>query len=178
MRIALTGRSFEEMLQQTKKGTTEEKLAAINKIFESSDVDFIYHLSPLNKLYLSLDKKGETKEYLNHLVALAYAKAEDYFLEDEYEKACEEFAKIAKNKYITTTDKQMALFTAGRLLAESGSKEFIKIQDYLKQAYDLDAESEIAGEIKAALDRVQMILDGEGDELPPQSEGESETSQN
>ncbi len=165
--------AFEENLAKIKVGTKEEKMAAINEICESTNTEYFYHLTPLNKLYLSLDKTNETENYLNHLVALAYAKAEDYYLEEDYEKACEEFAKLAKNKYITNDDRQMALFTAARLLAQSGSKDLNKIKDYLKQSYDLNPESELAGELKITLSRIQMMIDGEGDEAPL-TEGEGE----
>lgn len=169
--------AFEESLAKIRTGSKEEKLAAINQICETTNTEYFYHLSPLSKLYLSLDKTNETENYLNHLIALANAKAEDYFLDNEYEKACEEFAKIAKNKFISDEDRQMALFTAGRLLAESGSQNLNKIKEYLTQAYELNTESELGGQLKIMLSRLQMYMEGEGDEVPPQAQAETDSAE-
>ena len=164
--------TFDELIEKTKTGSKSEKLEAINKIVEITDPSVAYHLTPLNKLYLSLDKKNETGECLKHLIALAYAKAEDFFLDDEAEKASEEFVKLTKNKILTDEDKQLAFYTAGYLLASSGSDDLEKIMSYFKQAYEINPESGAAQNIKMSMDYVQRLIDGEGDDLPPQEESQ------
>ena len=151
---------FEETLAKSKKGTKEERLAAIDELFDNTEPMLTYHLSPLNKLYLSLDKKNESGQYLKHLIALTYAKATDFFMDNEAEKGCEEFAKLVKDKNLTDDDKQMALYTAGYLLAQSGSDNFTKIRDYFEQAYNINPESEAGQSIKMSLDYVQTLVDG------------------
>lgn len=157
---------FESKVERTKTGSKEERLAAINEIFNETDPGLVYHLSDLNKLYLSLDKDNSTGECAKHLSALVYARANDFLLEGKAEKASQEFEKLAKNKFLSDSEKQMSLYTAGYLLASSGSKDLKKIQAYLQKAIDIDPESEEAQNIKAVLTQVQMMIDGEGDELP------------
>lgn len=168
---------FEENLAKIKSGTKEERLAAIDEIFDNTEISVVHHLSPLNKLYLSLDKENANGQYLKHIIALTRAKAVEHFLENEIEKASEEFAELAKDKNLTDEDKQMALYTAGHFLAQSGSGDFEKIRDYFQQSYDACPDSENAQNIKLALDYVQMIVDGAFDEnAETEAETEAETS--
>lgn len=155
---------FDELLEKTKTGTTEEKLAAINEIVENTDPSVSYHLTPLNKLYLSLDKGNKTGDSLKHLIAITYAKAEDHFLDNEPEKASEEFVKLSKNKILSEEDRQIAFYTAGYLLASSGSNNLEKILSYFQKAYDINPESEAAKNIKISLDYVKAMIENEGDE--------------
>lgn len=156
--------AFDEKLAKTKTGTTEERLAAINEIFDQTEPGVAYHLKPLNKLYLSLDKNNSSGECAKHLIALAYAAAEDFYIEDQPQKASEEFAKLAKNKFLSAEEKQMAFYTAGYLLAQSGSTEYETVKDYFTKAYDAAPESDDAQNIQMAINYVQMMIDGEGDE--------------
>lgn len=164
---------FEETLARTKTGTTEERLDAINEIFDSTEPALAYHLTPLNEMYLSLDKGNASGQSSKHIIALAYAKAEDFFLDDEPQKASDEFARVAKNKVLTADERQMAYYTAGYLLAQSGSTEFAKIKDYFNKAYDAAPDSEEAANIKIAITYIQMMIDGEGDDAPSYDDGET-----
>lgn len=161
---------FEEELAKTKKGTKEERISAINEIFDNTEPMLSYHLRPLNELYLSLDKKNDSGQYLKHLIALTYTKATDYFMDNETENGCEEFAKLVKDKNLTEDDKQMALYTAGYLLAQSGSENLEKIRGYFQQAYEVNPESENGKNIKMSLDYVQTLIDGEGDDSSNKTE--------
>ena len=173
-----TIQTFDELLAKTKSGTKQEKLEAINKIIEISDPSVAYHLTPLNRLYLSLDKNNESGDCLKHLIAIAYANAEDFFIDEQPEKASEEFVKLSKNKILTEEDKQLALYTAGYLLASSGSDNLEKILSYFQQSYDINPETEAAQNIKMSLDYVKMMIEGEGDESGVnQSSSSAEESQ-
>lgn len=158
--------SFEALVAKTKTGTTEERLSAINEIFDKTEPALTYHLAPLNSLYLSLDKNNASGESAKHLIALTYAKAEDFYLDEHPEKACEEFVKLAKNKILSPSDQQMAYYTAGYLLIQSGSEDLEKIKGFFQKAIEVDPESEEAKNIQMAMNYVQMIIDGEGDDAP------------
>ena len=155
---------FEELLAKTKKGTNEERLEAINQIFEKTEPSLTSRLTPLSKLYISLDKNNESGKSSNHLISLAYSAATEFFMDGEIQKACAEFEKLAKNKILTDEEKQMAYYTAGYLLASSGSTEFEKVKNYFQKAYDTAPESEAAPQLKIFLSQIQMMIDGEGDE--------------
>ena len=157
---------FEETLAKTKTGSTEERLAAINEIFDNAEPAVAALLSDLNKLYLSLDKNNASGESSKHLIALTYATAQEFFMEEQPEKASNEFVKLAKNKILTDSEKQMSYYTAGYLLIQSGSNDYKTVQEYLKLAYDANPESEEAQNIQMAINYVQTLLDGEGDDLP------------
>ena len=175
--VADTIESFEEKLAKTKSGSKEERMKAINDIVDGTDPAISYHLAPLNELYISLDKNNESGESLKHLIALTYAKATDYFLEGEPEKGSDEFAKIVDNKILSEEDKQMAWYTAGFLLTQSGSRNYAKIKEYYQNAYDIAPESELGNSLKATMNYLQMLIDGEGDDgisYEPQGKDESE----
>lgn len=164
---------FDELLGKTKSGSNQERLAAINEIFDSTSTDLVYHLTPLNKLYLSLDKKNETGECAKHLFALSYAKAQDFFLSNEIEKACAEFETLAKNKMLKDFERQVAFYTAAFVLIQSQSNDYEKIRDYLQKSYDAAPDTEEAQTIKGSITQVQMMIDGEGD-IPEQEMGPAE----
>jgi hypothetical protein len=157
-------REFKENLAAIKNGTKEEKLEAIDKIYEKTPPTLTYHIRDLSEKFLSLDKNNETGKYLKHAISLTYAKAQEYFMKGEEEKGCDEFIKLAENKNLTDDDRQMAYYTAGYLLASSGSQNFEKIIGYFKQSYEINPESESASNIKMSIDYVQTLIDGEAAE--------------
>ena len=159
-----TIRNFEELLAKTKNGSTESRLEAINQIVEITEPSFAYQLMPLNELYISLDKKNKTGKVLNHLVALTYSKAIELSIDNEIEKAAEEFVKLTKNKILTDDDKQMAFYTAGYILAQGGSENFEKILEYFQKAYEIAPESEAGQNIKMSIEKVQELINGENEE--------------
>ena len=164
---------FDEEIAKIYTGTKEEKLATINNFLKNTDQETVALLRPLNELYISLDKKRETPEYKSHLIAITYAKAQDYLMDNNVDMACKEFEDLSKNKALDDGDRQIALYTAGYVLAQSGSDDKQKIYDYLQKAYDIAPESEEAQQIKIALTQVKMMIDGEGD-IPAQEMGPAE----
>lgn len=158
-----TVKEFDELLEKTKKGTKEEKLAAINEIVDKTDEQVLLHLAPLNKLYLSLDKKNQTESYTKHLFLYTNAKACEQFFDNEPEKASEEFVKLSKNTILKAEEKQEALYTAGYLLSLGGSEDLRKILSYFQEAYDIAPESEAAQVLKQYITQIKMLIDGEGD---------------
>ena len=161
---------FDENLAKTQTGTKEERLQAINDIYEHTNPQLVYHLTPLNQLYLSLDKNNESGNCSRHLFAISYAKCFDFMLDNEQQKVPEEFASLAKNKLLSAEEKQMAFYNAGYFLAQSGSTDYEKIKDYFQKAYDAAPETEEAATLQTAITRLQMMIDGEGDELTQESE--------
>ncbi|WP_407428090.1 thioredoxin family protein [Treponema sp.] len=155
---------FEDSIAKTKTGTKEEKLAAIEELYNMTDEEDLYHLCPLNELYVSLDKNNESGNTLKHLIAIANKKAVDYFTAGESEKGAEEYVKLTKNKILTDDDKQMAYYSAGYFLASSGSQNLAKIREYFQKGYEINPDSEVGKQLKIFIDYVQMMIDGEGDE--------------
>lgn len=167
-----TIKEFDDLLEKTKKGTKEEKMAAIDEIVDKTDKQVLLHLAPLNKLYLSLDKNNETESYTKHLFLYTNAKACEQFFANEPEKASEEFVKLSKNKILTDEDKQEALYTAGYLLSIGGSEDLRKILSYFQEAYDIAPESEAALVLKQYITQIKMLIDGEGDIPNKQADAE------
>ncbi|MBQ9282865.1 MAG: thioredoxin family protein [Treponema sp.] len=169
---------FDELIEKTQKGSTEERLEAINQIFDNTKPNFIYLLSPLGKLYLSLDKNNKSGQCSKYLFTLAYSKGQDYFLDNQPEKASKEFETLAGNKLLADYEKQIAYYTAGFLMVQSQSTDYATIMDYFQKAYDASPDTEEAAQIKQDIQRVRMIMEGEGDELPPSGEEAETPAQN
>jgi len=167
-------KDFEDKLAKTKIGSVEERLNAIDELFNATDVSQITHLKDLSEQVLKLDKKNEYGFYINHAISLAYTNAQEFILDGNEEKGSEVFEKLSHDKNFNNDDKQMALYTAGYMLIQVGSTNYEKILGYFRQAYEIDPESESGQGIKTAMDFVQMQIDGEGDDLAENLTTESE----
>ena len=179
--------AFDELLEKTRTGSDEDRLKAIDELYDKTKTSITMPLAELNKLYISLDKENKSGQLPKHLISLAYSKAEDYILNDEPKKAAEEFAKLAKNKLLSNSDRQMSFYTAGYLLVQNGQKDLELVKSYLQKAIDVDPESEESKQIKMELDYVQSMIDGSEEKsseildapgTAPASESASNASQN
>lgn len=142
---------FDSYLAKIEKGSKDEKIAAIDAIYEMTDPFLRYHISDLSKKLIYLDRNNETGLCGKHILALAYAKATDAYLNNTPEKASEEFALTAQNKLLLPIEKQQSFYLAAYLLAQNGSTDYPKIKDYFQSAYNAAPESEEAAQIKAMI---------------------------
>lgn len=135
---------YENILTSAKKGKKEDRLTAINKLFEVTDPQLRYLLEDFSAEYVKLDKKNETEMVGAHVVAIANAHAVRAYLNGDPLAASEAFAKAASNKFLLPDQKQQCFYTAGYLFAQSGSTDENKVLEYFQKAYEAAPESPYA----------------------------------
>lgn len=151
---------FDEDMTAIKKSKGLDKINAINDFFDSTPVDYRYFLTGLCQLLVDTDKKNESGLVGKHLVVIANNKAVDYFLNQNPGAASDEFISVAENPLLSPDERQQTYYTAGYLLAQSGSIQYGKIKDCFQKAYDADPSSEYAPKI---LEMVQLAADREAE---------------
>lgn len=152
---------YENILASARAGKTEDRLAAINKLFDRTEPQLRYLLTDLSSDYIKLDKKNRTGMVGAHVVAIANAHAVQAYLDQEPLAASEEFAKAAQSKYLEPDQKQQCYYTAGYLLAQSGTTDYAKVKEYLQEAYNAAPESAYAATIQSMI-RMMEENYGEG----------------
>ena len=162
--------AFEGDMAKIKKARGVEKAQAIDAFFEKTPVDYRYFLTGLCKSLVEADKKNESGLVGKHLLVIANNKAVDYFLDQNPTAASDEFIAVAENELLLPDDRQQAYYTAGYLLAQSGSIQYGKIKDCFQKAYDANPTSEYADKIK---EMVQLAAEREAEFEKMMKESES-----
>ncbi len=160
---------YENTLASARTGKTEDRLAAINRLFELTDPQLRSLLTPFSQEYVKLDKKDKTGMVGMHVIAIANAKALQHYLDQDALSASEEFARVATSKYLSAEQKQMAYYTAGYLYAVSGETDYAKVKDYFQKSYDAAPESKDAESIKSMM-RMMEERYGETEPAEPAAE--------
>ena len=140
--------SFDNLLAATAKGSKSEKVQAIDALFEAAAPQLRQVLTPLSEQLVKLDPKNESGFVGKHVIAIANAKAIRAYVQQDPETASAEFVKAGDNQYVSAEDRQGAYYTAGYLLAQSGSQDYQAIKDLFQKSYDAAPESEHAAQIK------------------------------
>ena len=164
---------FDGDLERIKKARGVEKARAIDEFFEKTPLDYRYFLSDLCMELVDADKKDETALVGKHLLVVANNRAVDRFLDQNPEGASDEFIAVAENKRLSGDERQQAYYTAGYLLAQSGSVQYGKIKDCFQKAYDAAPESEYAEKIKEMVQlaaereaEFEQMLNGQSQDAP------------
>ena len=155
---------YENTISAARSGKTEDRLAAINRLFEKTDPQLRYLLADFCSDYIKLDKKNSTGMVGSYVVALANSNAVQHYLDQDPLAASEEFATAAKSKFLEPEQKQQCFYTAAYLFASSGTDDAVKVKDYLQKAYDVAPDSEYAESI---LSMMRMMEEKYGESAEP-----------
>ena len=145
---------FNAKVAKAWNGTKDERIEAINAIFDSSDFQHQYFLTDLSKALVKLDKDNASNTVGKHLIAIANAETIDALLAEDFVAASKISAKVAKNKFLTPDEKQLQYYSAGYMLTQSGSTDYPAIKKYFVAAYDANPESENAEQIKSLIAKI------------------------
>lgn len=172
--------AFEEAYAKTTEGSNEEKVQAIDALFELVDPRQTYLFTPLAQQVLTLDPKNKTGLVGKYVLAVADAQATDAAMNNDPQAMVDVFAEAAKNKYLNADEKQQAYYYAGYFLAGSGSPDYDLIKEYVQKSYDAAPTSERAPQIAQLLEVIdQRIADiaGMGEDMQQASEAQADGSQ-
>lgn len=171
---------YENILASAQKGKKDDRLVAINKLFDRTEPQLRYLLTDLSADYIKLDKKNSTGMVGAHIVAIANAHAVQAYLDQDPLAASEEFAKAAQSKYLDSDQKQQCYYTAGYLLAQSGTTDYAKVKEYLQEAYDAAPESSYASTIQSMIRMMEEnygegLFSGDGQEEDDSNDSSSQS---
>ncbi len=154
---------FDELVEKAKSGTKEEKIDAINTLFNITSYDRNYALCHFAEDFIKLDPENSSGKVFEYLQCIAYKNSFDRLYEGDVVGAGEEFAKIAENPVLKPREKQDAYFSAAYYLASANYNDYALIKDYLERAYTADSNSELAPTILSAINQVEMAIAGYSD---------------
>lgn len=146
-----------KLFEKADKGTSLEKVNAINDIYDTTRAERRILLKDYIKQVPELDKTNRTGLVGKFILAAAEVDAFNYYNEGDILKAAKAYADAANKKFLEPADIQNAYLTAAYLLASAGSQDFDYILTYFKQALDAAPESALAPEIQKNYELIQTI---------------------
>ena len=125
-----------EKVSASKKGSSEERIKAIDELYEMTDPAYKVFLSELYDVVIDLDKNDKTGLLSKYLVAHANSLSTSYFMEGKIDEAVNELLEICKNKYLSQEDRQQSYYMAAYLYAMSGDTNLERMSDLLQKSID------------------------------------------
>lgn len=148
---------FNKLFAATEEGTSLDKVAAIDTVFEATDATHRVLLSDLARQVPKLDKVNRTGLVSKYLLAAAESDAINFYRSGQIADAVKAYNDAAKEKYISPEHKQQAYYMAAYLLISSGTTDFPVILDYLKKSVDANPNGENVSNIQNVYDYILTV---------------------
>lgn len=149
---------MKELVAATKEGTSQEKLAAIDSLYENTEIIYRTFLSDLINKYVEMDKDNETGLLSKYLFAQADAKSTDMFMSGDSLAAAQSYVDVCSNPKLEAEYKQQAYYMAAYILSMSGSTDYATILDYLNLSIQADPESESVESINQVVEYLKTVM--------------------
>ena len=144
--------TMHQMITETRKGSAEDKMKAIDSLFEST--------APENRIFLSdllysakkidpQDKSGLLGKHLNNAID---AKAQKSLALGDVKTAVTTYLSAEAEASILPEDKQQSIYTAAYLASVSNLEENTVVLEYLQKAIDIAPESDEVPAIKRVME--------------------------
>ena len=153
---------FNNLVAQTKKGSSLKKVEAIDTLFIATKSEYRSFLLPLVKYALELDKTNESGLCGKFILAQAEAEAMSAYSQGDVETAVQKYLVAANNEFVRPEEKQECFFTAAYLVAYSDTDDYEGIISYLRTAYELAPASSKAPAIQDAINYFETVLEKTG----------------
>lgn len=160
---------FNSLVQVVEKGSKEEKIEAINTIYENTGAEQKIFLYELIEQLIKMDKNNECGYLGKYLVAQTEIDALVLFNEGKTLEASQKYASLCSNKDILPEQKQYLYYMAAYLLSVDGTGDPQTIIQYLKLAIDADPDNNIVEHIQTVLSSIEAMLQGQ---LQPEAQNE------
>lgn len=133
--------SMHKMIYQTKIGNSDEKVAAIDALYEATNPDYRYLMLDLLESVRKLDPSNKSGLLGKYIFAAADAKSEKCMLNGDAKGAVQAYLDIENEETIPAERRQQALYTAAYMSAMSGLEDNAVVIGYLERAIKLAPES-------------------------------------
>ena len=130
------------MVEAVNNSSKLEKVTAIDRLYEATELLYQPFLKDLIAEVLSIDKKNESGVLSKYIMAKADSDAAYLDVLGDAEGASDIYVKICDNEYLLPEYKQQAYYLAAYLLSMSGSTDFDKILGCLEKSLEADPQSE------------------------------------
>lgn len=148
---------FNTLFAATTEGTSLDKVAAIDAVFESTDMEHRVLLAELIREIPKLDKVNRTGLVSKYLLAAAECDAINMYRAGQIGEAINAYTKVTKEKHLSPEHRQQAFYMAAYLLMSSGSSDFSIILDYLKKSVEANPNGADVANIQNVLDYVLTV---------------------
>lgn len=140
--------SMNILVNETKSGSVEKRITAIDTLYEATDSLHKTFLLDLIEQVVKLDKKNKSGLVSKYILAAANARASDFFLEGKIDEAVSAFTSAAKEKHIEPLHAQQLYYMAAYILAMAGATDYTQMINYLDQSIAAAPDSENISEIE------------------------------
>lgn len=140
-----------KMIYQTKIGTAEEKVAAIDSLFEATNPDYRIFLYDLLESVRKLDptnKSGLTGKYIYEAAAIH---SDLLMMEGKFREAIKAFIDVAEEPLVPAEDRQQAMYTAAYRSSMVELDEVPVIIGYLEKSIEIAPDSEQVPALKRVI---------------------------
>ncbi len=140
-----------KMIYQTKIGNAEEKVKAIDALWEATNPSFRMFLYDLISSVKKLDPNNTSGLLGKYMYEAASTKSDMALLEGNIEEAVQAFLDAAEESAISADDRQQAMYTAAYICSMTGFKDDAVVIEYLEKAIQIAPESDDAPRIRRVI---------------------------
>lgn len=140
-----------KMIYQTKIGNAEEKVKAIDALWEATNPSFRIFLYDLINSVKKLDPNNTSGLLGKYMYEAASTKSDMALLEGNIEEAVQAFLDAAEESDISADDRQQAMYTAAYICSMTGFKDDAVVIEYLEKAIQIAPESDDAPRIRRVI---------------------------
>ena len=144
-----------KMIYQTKIGTAEEKIAAIDALFEATSPSYRLLLLDLIDSVKSLDPTNKSGLVGKYVYEAAAAKSDKALIDGDVKTAVQYFIDVAEEEYVPAESKQQALYTAAYMSSMAELEEIPVVISYLEKSIQYAPDSEDVPAIKRVIAALQ-----------------------
>ena len=148
--------SMHKMIYQTKIGTSDEKVKAINDLYEATSPNYRFMLLDLLDSVKKLDPSDKNGLLGKSMYAAAEARSANAAINGDVKASVQAFLDIENEEAISAELRQQGLYTAAYMCSVSGIEEPSIIVDYLERAVKLAPESDDAPAIRRVIQALSV----------------------
>lgn len=134
-------------------GKIEDRVMAIDEIFDNTDFNYCYLIKDLNEKVLEIDPENKTGSYPKHFIAKICADAIE--LDEDFEKSQKLFESATENKNLSPEDRQLLFFYAGDEAYKRGEKFYEEAKALYQKSIDASPESENVDFLKKTIKLIE-----------------------
>ena len=143
------------MIYQTKIGSAQEKVNAIDALFEATSPSFRLLLVDLVDSVRKLDPTNATGLTGKYIYEAAALKSDKALLDGDVETAVKFFIDVAEEEFVPAESKQQALYTAAYMCSMAELEEIPVIISYLEKSIQYAPESDDVPAIQRVIQALQ-----------------------
>lgn len=137
-----------QMVEAAKKGSSSEKIAAIDELYENTEMMYRSFLSDLVFEVINLDKNNETGLLSKYLLTSADITSSEYFLQGNVDAAVKGYLDICENEYLLPEHKQQAYYLAAYIMLMTGSQDYDECLKLIDESIAVAPDTDSARSIK------------------------------